>query len=138
MFTVFIYLAAYSKKKLWTVREYRSRKKGLSIEALRNAAFIKNWEETRYDGVWTYCIKDGGAITGAGLALPIALMVLSQNGASIRNFFPGPGAMFSFDAYCYLAGAFIGVILFRILWWQNEQKYRRLTGSLNAFQQTEI
>lgn len=138
LFTVFIYFAAYSKKKLWTIKEYRLRKKGMSIEALRNAAFIKNWEETRYNGIWKYCLRDGGVITGAGLALPIGIIILSQIGTGIRSFFPGPGAMFIFDGYCYVAGAFLGAILFRIRWWYNERRYHQLTDSVRAFQQTDI
>src|SRR5579872_5418556 len=50
------------------------KKKGLTIEDIFNIEFVKKWQETRVGGMWKYCVRDGGIIAGAGLALVLSLL----------------------------------------------------------------
>lgn len=106
--------------------------KGLTEEDVSNIAFVKKWEESRKNGLWTYCIKDGGIIAGAILAIPVSLLYFMISHKNILELFPGPGAMFSFIAYAYLAGAAISIISYRVLWIINERRFLRLTDPLNT------
>src|SRR5437016_1383100 len=51
---------------------HQLKKKGLTVEDIVNIEFVKKWGETRTEGIWKYCARDGGIIAGAGLALVLS------------------------------------------------------------------
>jgi len=105
--------------------------KGLTEQDLRNIEFVKKWEEEREGGLWKYCIRDGGIIAGAGLSVVISLVYFSVIPNAFKNIIDDPGNMFRLIGYAYIAGAALGVIIYRILWWYNEKRFTRLTDPLN-------
>ncbi len=105
--------------------------KGLTEQDLRNIEFVKKWEENREGGLWKYCIRDGGIIAGAGLSVIISLIYFTVVPNGFKNIMDDPGNMFSLIGYAYIAGATIGVIMYRILWWYNEKRFMRLTDPFN-------
>ncbi|HEY8999906.1 MAG TPA: hypothetical protein VIM89_01040 [Mucilaginibacter sp.] len=112
-------------------RRKKLKAKGLTEEDIRNITFVQKWEETRKGGLWKYCVRDGGIITGAGLALALSLVYAILFSHSFKNILAEPGSMFSFIGYAYISGAIIGVIMFRILWLYKEKRFARLTDPLN-------
>jgi hypothetical protein len=109
----------------------RLKAKGLTEQDLRNIEFVKKWEEYREGGLWKYCIRDGGIIAGAGLSVVISLMYFATAPNGFKNVEANPGNMFSLIGDAYIAGAAIGVIMYRILWWCNEKRFMRLTDPFN-------
>ena len=109
----------------------RLKAKGLTEQDLINIEFVKKWEEEREGGLWRYCIRDGGIITGAGLSVVISLIYFAAVPNGFKNMMADPGNMFSLIGYAYIAGAMIGVIMYRILWWHNEKRFIRLTDPFN-------
>ena len=118
------------KNKLDTLKKLKA--KGLTIQDLDNIEFVKKWEETRKEGLWKYCIRDGGIITGAGLSLGVALLFAIFYSHNFVTILADPGSMFSFIGYSYIGGACAGVILFRITWHFNEKRFIRLTDPFNT------
>jgi len=115
--------------KLETIKKLKA--KGLTEQDLLNIEFVKKWEATRQEGLWKYCIRDGGIIVGAGLSVVLSLIYLFMVPTALKTIEASPGNMFSFIGYAYISGAIIGVILYRILWWYNEKKFTRLTNPFN-------
>jgi hypothetical protein len=105
--------------------------KGLTADDLRNIQLVKSWEETRKGGIWKYCLKDGGVIAGAVLLFVVGIIYTSIFSTEFKVILASPGTMFSFIGYCYIAGAFIGVIIYRILWIYKEKRFKKLTDPLN-------
>jgi len=112
-------------------RRKKLKVKGLTEEDIQNITFVQKWEETRKGGLWKYCIRDGGIIAGAGLALALSLAYAILFSHSFKNILAEPGSMFSFIGYAYISGAIIGVIACRVNWRRNEKLFARLTDPLN-------
>lgn len=93
----------------------RLKAKGLTEQDLINIEFVKKWQEEREGGLWRYCIRDGGIITGAGLSVVISLIYFAAVPNGFKNMMADPSNMFSLIGYAYIAGAVIGVIMYRIL-----------------------
>ena len=103
--------------------------KGLTEQDLVNIDFVKKWEFTRGQGIWLYCLKDGGLVGLFGLSFVFgALFVFSRP----VKFLAEPGDMFHLIFICAIAGAIAGIILFRILWRFNEHRFKKLTDPLNT------
>ena len=100
------------------------KQKGLTSEDIDNIAFVKKWEQIQQSGLRTYCIKDGGIITGAAIALVFGILVMFSNFAAVSD---SPSSMFSFIGYCYLAGIIAGTAFYRFLWYLNQKKFKELT-----------
>lgn len=115
--------------KLQKIKKLKA--KGLTEQDLRNIEFVKKWEETRNNGLLKYCIKDGGVIAGAVLLFAVGLTFAIIFPDKFKVILSSPGTMFSFIGYCYIAGAVIGVILFRILWIYKERRFVKLTDPFN-------
>ena len=105
--------------------------KGLTELDVINIEFVKKWEETRNDGLLKYCLKDGGIIAGAVLLFAVGIAFADIFPVKFKVILSSPGSMFSFIGYCYIAGAFIGVIMFRILWIYKERRFLKLTDPFN-------
>jgi len=75
-------------------------------------------------------VIDGGVFFGFFLSIFIGIVSFFFNGiwGYIRA---DPSNMFNFIGYTYLAGAMSGVIIYRILWVYNEEKFIRLTDPLH-------
>ena len=112
-------------------RKNKLKAKGLTEKDILNITFVQKWEAIHKGGLWKYCVRDGGIISGAGLAFAISLGYAAFFSKSFKNILAEPGSMFGFIAYTYILGAIIGVILFRILWLYNEKKFVRLTDPMN-------
>jgi hypothetical protein len=121
-----------SRNKDQIERARKLKTKGLTEEDIRNIRFAKKWEETRNEGLWKYCIKDGGIIAGALLSFisTTAFFVITHK--NILQMFPSPGDMLKVIGYAYLSGAIAGVIIYRILWMYNERRFLRLIDPLNT------
>jgi len=111
--------------------------KGLTVADVRNIEFVKSWEETRRRGIWKYCLKDGGIIAGAVLLFVLGITYASIFPSKFKIIVSSPGTMFSFIGYCYIAGAFIGVIIYRILWIYKEKRFNKLTDPLNILSESQ-
>jgi len=105
--------------------------KGLTEQDILNITFVQKWEETRKGGLWKYCVRDGGIIAGAALALGLSIGYALLFPQSFKSTLAEPGSMFSFIEYTYISGAIIGVIIFRILWPYKEKRFAQLTDPLN-------
>jgi hypothetical protein len=112
-------------------RRKKLKVKGLTEEDIQNITFVQKWEETRKGGLWKYCVRDGGIIAGAGLALGLSLLYAIVFPQSRKNILAEPGSMLGFIGYSYISGAILGVIIFRILWRYKETRFGRLTDPLN-------
>ena len=116
--------------KLDTIKKLKA--KGLTEQDLWNIEFVKKWEETRKEGLWKYCVRDGGIIAGAGLSVVISLIYFAAAHNAFKNIIDDPGNMFSLIGCAYIIGAAVGVIMYRILWWYNEKRFIRLTDPFNT------
>jgi hypothetical protein len=135
LFYLFLFVIGFARD-LYHFREKLDKQKklkakGLTEEDIINIEFVKKWEETRIGGMWKYCVRDGGIIAGAGLALALSLLYAIIFPGNFSNIISEPGDMMMFIGYSYIAGATFGVILFRIRWSYNEKKFIRLTDPLN-------
>ncbi len=106
--------------------------RGLTEEDIANIEFVKKWDETRKEGLWKYCMKDGGIIAGALLSLPGAGIVALIDESIVKSIFLGPDKMMAFIGYSYLTGAILGIVTYRVLWTINERRFLRLTDPLNT------
>lgn len=106
--------------------------KGLTEEDIYNINFVKKWEEARAKGIWLYCITDGGIILGAYLWIVISMLLVTTSIVSIKSLAADPGNMFAFIGYTYMIGATIGVIVNRIRWPYNQQRFIKLTDPFNS------
>ncbi|MFB9845548.1 hypothetical protein [Mucilaginibacter ginsenosidivorans] len=106
--------------------------KGLTQQDIINIEFTKKWGETRSYGIWRYCIRDGGIITGAGFSLASSLVFAVCFSSLFWKILSEPGSMFAYIGYSYLSGIITGIILFRILWVFKEKRFARLTDPLST------
>jgi len=105
--------------------------KGLTEKQVNEQEFIRRWEENRERGLVRYCIVDGGIIAGALISLMVSVVgMFILNAPDKRMFADGPGEIFQFIVVCYLIGAIIGMVSYRITWYINERKFNRLDVSL--------
>jgi len=112
--------------------------RGLTEEDITNIEFVKKWEQARHGGLWRYCIRDGGLIAGAGLSLVLSLIFGITFPHMFKQILAEPGDMFRLIGIAYLGGAFVGLILFRIMWSYKEKKFARLTDPLNTIFASKI
>ena len=124
------FVALAEGRKTWTIKQYQLKNKGLTQEDIANIQFVKKWEETREKGICRYCITDGGIIFGAYLWLIISMLLIATSIVKLQTLVDDPGNMFGFIGYNYIAGAIIGVIIYRALWPYNERRFKRLTDPL--------
>jgi hypothetical protein len=117
------------ENKLERIKKLKA--KGLTEQDIINIEFVKKWEETRNNGLLKYCLKDGGVIAGAVLLFAVGIAFASIFPAKFKVILSSPGSMFSFIGYCYIVGACIGVIMFRILWIYKERRFAKLTDPFN-------
>jgi hypothetical protein len=134
----FFFIIYYSYQRPYIVESKEDRIKKLKIKGLTqqdmvNIKFVKKWEQTRKDGIWKYCIKDGGIINGVVLGFLSSGMV---NWVLRKNGFQQPlsdvSSGFAFIGYCYGTGVILGIILYRVLWIMKERRFLRLTDPLNT------
>ena len=121
----------YYKYKDRIIFEKRLKARGLTIEDVNNINFVKKWEEIRQKGVVKYTIIDGGVFFGFFLSLIISIASLITYHGTLDYLRAGPSNMFNFIGYTYLAGAMSSVLIYRVLWVRNEQKFIRLTDPLH-------
>lgn len=101
--------------------------RGLTPADELNIAFVKKWEETRKDGLFTYCVKDGGVIRGVYIGVGCGLLFVGLLPKQFKAILAQPGEMFLFICACYLAGVVIGCAIYRFLWVRNEKRFKTLT-----------
>ena len=123
-------IGGYFKYETKQAQIKKLREKGLTEEDVYNIEFVKKWEETREKGIWRYCINDGGIIFGAYLWLIISILLIATSIVKLQTLVDDPGNMFGFIGYNYIAGAIIGVIIYRALWPYNERRFKRVTDPL--------
>ncbi|PJJ79616.1 hypothetical protein [Mucilaginibacter auburnensis] len=124
-------ISGYNNYKKDIDFETRLKAKGLTREDAANIQFVKEWETTRQKGVWNYAISDGGIICGAGLSVLTSIVSMFIMQKSITALFAEPADMFRFIGLNYLAGAALGITLFRFRWNVNEKRFFSLTDPLN-------
>jgi hypothetical protein len=123
-------LAGYYKFKDLEIKRQRLKARGLTFEDLNNIEFTKGWFEIREKGIVKYSIIDGGIFFGFFLSLFIGIAAFFFKG--VFDYVKTDAEnMFNFIGLTYLAGAMSGVIIYRILWILNEQKFIRLTDPLH-------
>lgn len=122
-------LPGYFKYKSRILYEQRLKKRGLTFEDIDNIGFVKSWHEIRQKGVVKYTIIDGGAYFGFFLSLFIGLISFFFH-KTFHYIMAEPANMINFIGLTYLAGATSGVIIYRILWIYNENRFIRLTDPL--------
>lgn len=128
---IFTAWVIYKGRNEWAVIKYQDKNKNLTAEDVHNILFVKSWEEIRERGIWSYCIKDGAIILGAGLALLLSILTFIIIPGMSKYLMEDPGNMFSFIGYTYLAGAITGVAIHRILWPYKQHRFMKLTDPLN-------
>ena len=125
------YAADGERSRTNIVERKRLLAKGLTPEDLRNIKFTRNWEGTRKKGMLKYALVDGGIFFGFALCFIYSILTLVLLSGTIDYIKAGFGKMFNFMVYTYLAGFISAVVLYRILWSYNEQKFLRLTDPLH-------
>jgi hypothetical protein len=125
------YAADMERSRTNIVERKRLERKGLTAEDLRNIKFTRNWEETRKKGMIKYSVIDGGIFFGFALCFIYSILTLVVVGGTIGYIKAGPGNMFNFMGYTYIAGFISGTVLYRLLWTYNEQKFVRITDPLH-------
>jgi hypothetical protein len=117
-------------EKLENIKKLR--KKGLTEADLLNIEFVKKWEHSRIGGRWRYSLVYGLLIGGFGLSFAFSLIFGVVNSQRFKIILSQPEGMFRFILINYIGGAIAGVILFYVLWFFNERRFRRLTDPLNT------
>lgn len=113
------------------VYEEKLKKRGLTPKDLTNIKFVKNWDDTRKKGLIIYTLVYGGIFYGFAICGIISIICALIKKHLMTYLSASPSNMFNFIGYTYLAGAIIGIIIFRYLWIYNEQKFIRLTDPLH-------
>jgi hypothetical protein len=106
-------------------------KKGLTPGDLKNIEFVKDWEEIRKKGLMKYALIYGGLFFGFAMCgiISIGCLFIKQN--LLTYISETPSHMFNFIGYTYLAGVFVAIIIYRLLWQYKEEKFIRLTDPLH-------
>jgi hypothetical protein len=101
--------------------------KGLTPEDIKSIAFVKDWDETRKKGSVKFSLMYGGIFFGFAMCGIISLVYVFVKKGMLNHLSADPSNMISFIGYTYIAGIISGTIIYRLLWFYNEQKFIRLT-----------
>ncbi len=120
-------IPGYHRYKYQQAYKKKLKDKGLTIEDISNIKFVKDWEDIRKKGLIKYSLVDGGIFFGFAMCGLVSLLLLFLMKPILQYVITAPSNMFDFIGNTYLAGALIGIIVYRFLWAQNERKFIRLT-----------
>ncbi|MCR8561297.1 hypothetical protein KXD93_26830 [Mucilaginibacter sp. BJC16-A38] len=120
-------IPGYSRYKSQLEYEQRLKRRGLTPQDLNNIKFVKDWEYTRKTGLIKYSLVDGGIFYGFAFCFIISATAIFVKKDLFTYISADLSNMFNFIGYTYLIGVLIGILLFRFLWFRNEQKFIRLT-----------
>ncbi|RYZ98999.1 MAG: hypothetical protein EOP47_17960 [Sphingobacteriaceae bacterium] len=118
----------YNNALKWVREADVLHKKGLSRGDVLRIDFVKDWDQKRRDGIFRFCLLQGGILSG------ILLFPLLVIGFALAIFFH---LLTDFRSLVYLAGSCLivcyitGVIVYLFRWKYNERKFQKLTNPLN-------
>lgn len=127
-----LYIFAYAADNERSKNNIAERKrllvtKGLTPEDLKNIAFVKAWDETRKKGIVQFSLVYGGIFFGFAMCGLISIVYAFIKKGLLIYLSTDLSNMVSFIGYTYIAGIISGILIYRLLWFYNEQKFIRLT-----------
>ncbi len=125
------FIPGYYRYKDQLEYEKKLKRKGLTTTDIENMKFVKDWDHIRKRGPIRYSLIDGGIFFGFAMCFLISIIIAFVKHDLMAYISTDPSNMFNFIGYTYLSGALVGIIIYRILWARNEQKFVRLTDPLH-------
>lgn len=101
------------------------KRKGLTQQDVNNISFVNSWQERKQNGYYKYVLFNGGIIAGSIIFIAISLAFFPKAIAGGRQF-PEFNDMINYMVKCWGVGFTAGVLLCSIIWYRNEQRFKRL------------